>query len=60
MPNHYNLITGSLGITTDPLEAAALVLDTAYWGASIPGAVGLWGAGVGGSTSDGSLATFPQ
>jgi hypothetical protein len=29
-----------------------LVLDTVSWGLSIPGAVGLWGAGVGGSTSD--------
>jgi adenylate cyclase len=29
-----------------------LLLDTIYWGFSIPGAVGLWGAGVGGSTSD--------
>jgi rhodanese-related sulfurtransferase len=29
-----------------------LLLDTTYWGLSIPGAVGLWGAGVGGSTSD--------
>ncbi len=29
-----------------------LVLDTTYWGSSIPGAVALWGAGVGGSVSD--------
>jgi len=29
-----------------------LVLDTVYWGRSIPGALGLPGAGVGGSTSD--------
>jgi Tfp pilus assembly protein PilF len=29
-----------------------LVLDTSPWGRSIPGAVGLWGAGVGGSVSD--------
>jgi hypothetical protein len=29
-----------------------LVLDTTNWGQSIPGAVGLWGAGIGGSTSD--------
>ena len=29
-----------------------LVLDTTYWGGSIPGAVALWGAGVGGSLSD--------
>ncbi len=29
-----------------------LVLDTTYWGGSIPGAVALWGAGVGGSFSD--------
>ena len=29
-----------------------LVLETAPWGRSIPGAIGLWGAGVGGSMSD--------
>jgi rhodanese-related sulfurtransferase len=29
-----------------------LVLDTVYWGRSIPGAIGLLGAGIGGSTSD--------
>jgi tetratricopeptide (TPR) repeat protein len=29
-----------------------LVLDTVYWGRSLPGAVGLRGAGIGGSTSD--------
>ena len=29
-----------------------LVLDTVTWGRSIPGAVGLWGAGIGGSVSD--------
>ena len=29
-----------------------LVLDTLPWGKSIPGAIGLWGAGVGGSMSD--------
>jgi TolB-like protein/DNA-binding winged helix-turn-helix (wHTH) protein len=29
-----------------------LILDPKPWGGSIPGAVGLWGAGVGGSVSD--------
>jgi hypothetical protein len=29
-----------------------LVLDPVRWGPSIPGAVGLWGAGIGGSVSD--------
>jgi adenylate cyclase len=29
-----------------------LVLDTLNWGRSIPGAIGLWGAGVGGNVSD--------
>ena len=29
-----------------------LVMDTLPWGKSIPGAIGLWGAGVGGSMSD--------
>jgi TolB-like protein/tetratricopeptide (TPR) repeat protein len=29
-----------------------LVLDTLAWGKSIPGAIGLWGAGIGGSLSD--------
>ena len=29
-----------------------LVIDTVNWGRSIPGAVGLWGAGIGGSLSD--------
>jgi adenylate cyclase len=29
-----------------------LVLDTIRWGRSVPGAVGLWGAGVGGSLTD--------
>ena len=34
-------------------ERRPLVLDTAYcYGASIPGAVALWGAGIGGTTSD--------
>ena len=33
-------------------EQKALVLDTNRWGPSIPGAVGLWGAGIGGSLSD--------
>ena len=32
--------------------AQPLVLDTTPWGRSIPGAIGLWGAGVGGSVSD--------
>jgi hypothetical protein len=27
-------------------------LDTLAWGKSIPGAIGLWGAGIGGSLSD--------
>jgi len=29
-----------------------VTLDTINWGQSIPGAIGLWGAGIGGSTSD--------
>jgi len=29
-----------------------VALDTINWGQSIPGAIGLWGAGIGGSTSD--------
>jgi adenylate cyclase len=29
-----------------------LILDTVPWGESIPGAIGLWGAGIGGSVSD--------
>jgi adenylate cyclase len=29
-----------------------LILDTVPWGESIPGAVGLWGTGIGGSVSD--------
>lgn len=33
-------------------EQRPLVLDTAPWGRSIPGAIALWGAGIGGSTSD--------
>ena len=33
-------------------ERRPLVLDTTYWGGSIPGAVALWGVGIGGSLSD--------
>ena len=33
-------------------ERRPLVLDTTYWGGSIPGAVALWGAGVGGNLAD--------
>ena len=29
-----------------------LVVDTIPWGKSVPGALGLWGAGIGGSTTD--------
>jgi rhodanese-related sulfurtransferase len=29
-----------------------LVLDTTYWGGSIPGAIALWGSGIGGSVLD--------
>jgi len=29
-----------------------LVLESVYWGRSIPSAIGLWGVGIGGSTSD--------
>jgi TolB-like protein len=34
------------------LERKPLVIDTINWGRSIPGAIGLWGAGIGGSLSD--------
>jgi hypothetical protein len=33
-------------------ERSPLVLDTVPWNQSIPGAVGLWGAGIGGNVSD--------
>jgi len=33
-------------------ERRPLVLDTINWGLAIPGAVGLWGAGIGGSMND--------
>jgi hypothetical protein len=33
-------------------ERKPLVLDAVSWGRSIPGAIGLWGVGIGGSTSD--------
>jgi rhodanese-related sulfurtransferase len=33
-------------------ERKPMVLDTMPWGDSIPGAIGLWGAGIGGSLSD--------
>lgn len=33
-------------------ERQPLVLDTMPWGGSIPGAIGLWGGGIGGSLSD--------
>jgi adenylate cyclase len=33
-------------------ERQPLVLDTTYWGDTIPGAIGLWGAGVAGSFTD--------
>jgi TolB-like protein/class 3 adenylate cyclase len=34
------------------LDQKPLVLDTIYWGRSIPGAIALQGSGIGGSTSD--------
>jgi TolB-like protein/class 3 adenylate cyclase/tetratricopeptide (TPR) repeat protein len=35
-----------------PEQRKPLVIDTVNWGLSISGAVGLWGAGIGGSTTD--------
>jgi adenylate cyclase len=51
------VVPGARTIRTPDLAALvkqrkALVLDTSPWGRSIAGAVGLWGAGVGGSVSD--------
>ena len=33
-------------------QCKALILDTIPWGNSVPGAIGLWGAGIGGTVSD--------
>jgi TolB-like protein/tetratricopeptide (TPR) repeat protein len=50
VPGARTIRTPELGA---PLrEERPLVLDTTYWGGTIPGAVGLWGAGIGGSFSD--------
>jgi rhodanese-related sulfurtransferase len=50
-------VPGAHTIRTPDLAALVkrrkpLILDTVPWGESIPGAVGLWGAGIGGSVSD--------
>ena len=44
---------GTADLVTLLRRRQPLVLDVSNpWGSSIPGAIGLWGAGVGGSTSD--------
>ena len=44
---------GTVDLTELIQQRKALVLDVSYpWGSSISGAVGLWGGGIGGSTSD--------
>ena len=50
-------VSGARTIRTADLAALIeqrrpLVIDTNPWGGSIPGAVGLWGAGIGGDVSD--------
>jgi TolB-like protein/class 3 adenylate cyclase len=50
-------VPGAQSIRTQDLvklleQRKPLVIDTINWGQSIPGAVGLWGAGIGGSLSD--------
>ena len=52
-----NTVPGARTLRTPDLEKLLddhkpLVLDTGRWGRSIPGAVGLWGSGIGGSLSD--------
>ena len=51
------IVPGARTIRTPDLAAMLetrkpLVLDTRPWGKSIPRAIGLWGAGIGGSLSD--------
>jgi tetratricopeptide (TPR) repeat protein len=44
---------GTVDLTELIQQRKALVLDVSYpWGSSISGAVGLWGGGIGGDTSD--------
>jgi class 3 adenylate cyclase/TolB-like protein/tetratricopeptide (TPR) repeat protein len=44
---------GTAGLTELIQQRKPLILDVSYpWGNSISGAVGLWGGGIGGSTSD--------
>jgi tetratricopeptide (TPR) repeat protein len=44
---------GTADLTELIQQRKPLILDVSYpWGSSIPGAVGLWGGGAGGSTSD--------
>ena len=50
VPGARTIRTAELAVFLE--EHRPLVLDTTYWGGSIPGAVALWGAGVGGSVSD--------
>jgi adenylate cyclase len=50
-------VPGAQTIRTSDLAAMVtrckpLILDTVPWGASIPGAFGLWGAGIGGNVPD--------
>ncbi len=50
VPGARTIRTSELAVFLE--EHHPLVLDTTYSGGSIPGAVALWGAGVGGSVSD--------
>ena len=50
VPGARTIRTSELAVFLD--QHHPLVLDTTYWGGSIPGAVALWGAGVGGRLSD--------
>ena len=49
-PGVHTIRTRDLATLID--RRKPLVLDTVPWGNSIPGAVGLWGAGIGGTVFD--------
>ena len=50
VPGAQTIRTPDLAVLME--QRKPLVLDTNPWGKSVPGAIGLWGAGIGGSTSD--------
>ena len=50
VPGARTILTSDLAVLIE--RGVPLVLDTTPWGRSVPGGVGLWGGGIGGSVSD--------